>query len=235
MAIKLYNETDIINICNIIKSQMSLSNDFTFNNLLNIANRYLEESEKLYQGFLGQEQKNLDLSLFNITDLTGRQFTNILGLETVILPNSLKTIGTIKGETLGGISVFNCCKTLSNIIFPEGLLSIGFACFSDCSNLKKISFPNTLERIGPYCFQHNVFTTVEFPNNLKSLEMMSFHSSETLSIVTFKGKPNNIESSVFQDCNNLKTINVPWAEGEVANAPWGATNATINYNYTGEQ
>jgi hypothetical protein len=27
---------------------------------------------------------------------------------------------------------------------------------------------------------------------------------------------------------------VPWAEGAVANAPWGATNATINYNYTGE-
>ena len=26
---------------------------------------------------------------------------------------------------------------------------------------------------------------------------------------------------------------LPRAEGAVANAPWGATNAKINYNYTG--
>ena len=43
-----------------------------------------------------------------------------------------------------------------------------------------------------------------------------------------------IASTTFTSCANLTTINVPWAEaeGEVANAPWGATNATINYNYT---
>lgn len=34
--------------------------------------------------------------------------------------------------------------------------------------------------------------------------------------------------------NNIRlTRGVPWAEGAVTNAPWGATNATINYNYTG--
>ena len=35
----------------------------------------------------------------------------------------------------------------------------------------------------------------------------------------------------FIGCDNLTTINVPWSEGAVENAPWGATNATINYNY----
>jgi hypothetical protein len=33
------------------------------------------------------------------------------------------------------------------------------------------------------------------------------------------------------ECNNLTIINVPWSSGTVANAPWGAYNATINYNY----
>lgn len=51
--------------------------------------------------------------------------------------------------------------------------------------------------------------------------------------MTFEGKPTRIDSNAFYNCSNLKTINVPWAEGEVANAPWGATKATINYNYTG--
>jgi hypothetical protein len=41
-------------------------------------------------------------------------------------------------------------------------------------------------------------------------------------------------SSAFSGCTSLTTINAPWAEGAVSGAPWGATNATINYNYTGE-
>ena len=51
---------------------------------------------------------------------------------------------------------------------------------------------------------------------------------------TFEGTPRSIASNAFASCINLTTINVPWAEGAVANAPWGATKATINYNYTGE-
>jgi len=50
--------------------------------------------------------------------------------------------------------------------------------------------------------------------------------------LTFNGTPTSIASNAFGNCTNLRTINVPWAEGAVANAPWGATNATINYNYT---
>jgi hypothetical protein len=48
--------------------------------------------------------------------------------------------------------------------------------------------------------------------------------------MTFKGTPTNIATDAFYNCRNLLDIYVPWAEGEVANAPWGATNATIHYN-----
>ena len=41
-----------------------------------------------------------------------------------------------------------------------------------------------------------------------------------------------ISESTFNNCPNLLDIYVSWAEGEVANAPWGATNATIHYNTT---
>jgi hypothetical protein len=41
---------------------------------------------------------------------------------------------------------------------------------------------------------------------------------------------NHSELECFEG-TNLMTINVPWSEGEVINAPWGASNATINYNY----
>ena len=70
-----------------------------------------------------------------------------------------------------------------------------------------------------------------FGESLISLDDAVFNCCNGLATVTFKGTPNSILSSVFLSCSNLKTINVPWAEGAVANAPWGATSATINYNY----
>ena len=45
--------------------------------------------------------------------------------------------------------------------------------------------------------------------------------------------PEEIAENAFNYCTNLTTLNVPWASGAVAGAPWGATKATINYNYVG--
>jgi hypothetical protein len=72
------------------------------------------------------------------------------------------------------------------------------------------------------------------PSSIKSIGNYAFRECSGLTTLTFKGTPTSIGTGIFLVCNNLKTINVPWAEGAVENAPWGETNATINYNYTGE-
>ena len=82
--------------------------------------------------------------------------------------------------------------------------------FYYCKNLALTSLPESLTSIGNY----------------------AFYSCTSLTSITFKGTPSSIMSSAFNGCTNLTDIKVPWAEGAVANAPWGATNATITYNYT---
>ena len=77
-------------------------------------------------------------------------------------------------------------------------------------------------------------TSVTIPNSVTSIGDSAFKNCSRLSSVTFNGTPNSISSNIFNNCSRLTTINVPWAEGAVSGAPWGATNATINYNYTGE-
>lgn len=107
---------------------------------------------------------------------------------------------------------FQNCFTLALTSLPEGLTSIGQHAFDSCTALALTTLPDGLMSIGNY----------------------SFNACSNLTSITFKSKPNTISSSAFNGCNNLETINVLWAEGEVAGAPWGATNATINYNYTEE-
>lgn len=47
---------------------------------------------------------------------------------------------------------------------------------------------------------------------------------------TGNGKPSSMAQYTFNVSKAITDIYVPWAEGAVANAPWGATNATIHYN-----
>lgn len=144
--------------------------------------------------------------------------------EEVVLPNVtkikgyafysdtfLKNIEMPNVEFIGNYAFYNC-SDLALTSLPSGLLYINNSSFSGCTNLALTSLPNGLRGIAPN----------------------AFYNCTSLTSITFEGKPNNIVNSAFSNCTNLTTINVPWAEGEVANAPWGATNATINYNYTGE-
>ena len=105
---------------------------------------------------------------------------------------------------------FDKCTSLAHVSFSESLTSIGESAFNSCSNLALTSLPAGVTSIGSYAFS----------------------GCTRLTSITFKGTPTIIESSAFDGCTNLTDIKVPWAEGAVSGAPWGATNATITYNYT---
>ena len=106
--------------------------------------------------------------------------------------------------------LFYNCSSLALTSLPEGVTSISDGAFTGCSSLALTSLPEGLTSIGSGAFSE----------------------CTSLTSITFKGTPTLIDSATFFDCINLTDIKVPWAEGAVANAPWGATNATITYNYT---
>ena len=131
-----------------------------------------------------------------------------------------------------GTRAFNNCSGLATVNFPS-CKKVGNYSFAGCSGLKTADFP-LCETLVQYAFQNcGNLETVNIPK-IKEIQGYAFANCSSLTKFTFKNKPDKIESSTFYNCNNLTIINVPWAEGEVAKAPWGATNATINYNYTGE-
>ena len=106
--------------------------------------------------------------------------------------------------------------------------------FINCTSLALTSLPNTITRIGSQAFYGcTSLALTSLPSGLISIGNSAFDSCTGLTTITFHGKTRSIAPNAFNGCTNLKTINVPWEIGEVAGAPWGATNATINYNYTG--
>lgn len=131
-------------------------------------------------------------------------------------------------------SCFMYYEALETIGLPSTLTTLGSSAFSGCYALKNITLPDGLTTMYPRVFEDcSSLPSITIPSGVKTLMEYTFGWCSALSQVTFKGTPDKISENTFWQCTNLTTINVPWAEGAVANAPWGATNATINYNYKG--
>ena len=123
-------------------------------------------------------------------------------------------------------------KYITKFTAPK-LKYIGGQAF-ESANLEITELPDSIEHIGSSAFARCVWLQItKLPRNLDYLEGFVFQYCSRVNTLTFQRKPSYIATNALKN-EYLTTINVPWAQGAVSGAPWGATNATINYNYTGE-
>ena len=136
------------------------------------------------------------------------------------------------GLTKIGDYAFYGCTNLALTSLPNGLTSIGSYAFRSCTSLALTSLPNSLTSISDNAFQNcTSLALTSLPNSLTSIYNYAFQNCTGLTEITFKGKPNSIYTSAFKGCTNLTTIRMPWSEGAVSGAPWGAINANLIYSY----
>ena len=147
-------------------------------------------------------------------------------------------VGVIDGSLSGDVVLPATVKTIRESVFQSlpitsismpGVTDIGENAFYNCTSLVLTELPEGLTRIGRSAFQFAKKVVItEIPASVKDLSGSFMFSSSGTKTLTFKGKPDTMGASAL---GGVTTVNVPWAEGEVENAPWGAT--TVNYNYTG--
>lgn len=113
--------------------------------------------------------------------------------------------------------------------------SVGEEAFRNASSFGANSnfiddFP-AIESTALYSFGGTGFVDIIIPASYKgATRNYSFAGCTRLKRVRFLGTPTNLMNGAFGANNSLTDIYVPWSEGEVANAPWGASRATIHYN-----
>lgn len=160
-----------------------------------------------------------------ITSIGTQAFDGDKALTTVNLPSSLATIGSY---------AFRACAALATETLPASLVTVAMYAFQACAKVKFATLPATLTTIGKFAFHGCTGMTVsEIPASVTTIDEDAFYGCTGITSLTFKGTPTTIAATAFGGCTNLTEIKVPWAEGAVANAPWGATAATITYDYTG--
>lgn len=123
--------------------------------------------------------------------------------------------------------------SLTQIDLPANITSIGMWAFVNDIYLRLTELPSGLTVIGANAFNNCKYLSItEIPSGVTSIATNAFIDCVGLTSIRFLGTPTSISATAFRNCTNIKEIKVPWSEGSVANAPWGATNATIIYNTT---
>lgn len=148
-------------------------------------------------------------------------FKNYTALETAILPNTLTTIG---------IGSFENCTSLTLTTLPDTVTTINNNAFNNCASLSLTTLPTSLITIGNNAFSGTAIAgEIHIPNTVTTIGDNIFSNTGITDII-FDGTPTTISSNAFSTINSLETIYVPWAEGTVTGAPWGAgSNVTILY------
>lgn len=151
-------------------------------------------------------------------------FFNCNKLASVSLPDEIYLISH---------HAFENCTNLALTSLPNSARTIGYYAFHNCTNLALTSLPSELSAIHGNAFENCTSLAItSLPSGLIFIQNAGFKDCTNLTSIVFGGTPQYVTSDAFIGCTNLTDIKVPWAEGAVEGAPWGATNATITYNYT---
>lgn len=192
---------------------------------------YLQEVNKLtvISGNLNNDDWNtlksmtnlveLDISGMAVTSIPSYIFENKWGLEKIVLPKKLETIGyaTFRDTGLKEIELpenlttldsyaFQSCSSLANVKMSGKVTGISGYCFQECRNLQKVELAEGLQVIHNGAFYLcNSLQSINFPSTLTLIDYDSFNGTD-LREIDIPASVENINYRAFCGNKNLKKV-----------------------------
>ena len=124
--------------------------------------------------------------------------------------SSLSNIVIPASVTSIGDSAFCGCRSLSSIIIPASVTSIGDNAFCGCLSLSKIVIPASVTSIGDGAFSDcRSLSNIDIPDSVTCIGDCVFSHCRSLSNIAIPASVTSIGDKSFYNCSSLKYISIP--------------------------
>ena len=188
-----------------------------------------------YRAFMGKGIESVILPESVVT-IGNSAFANCTYLTSVTIPDSVKNIYDY---------AFYGCSSLTNIAMPNSVEIMGIKVFTGCSALKSITIPYGVKTIG--CIQplnkykyeqphEGMFSgcsslaSVEIPDSVEIIGDHTFDGCSSLATVTIPKSVKTISKGAFKGCSALKSVTIPNGMAWI-----GAVQTETTVDWSGER
>lgn len=164
------------------------------------------EVDGIYYNILSEEDKTVEVTFKgNSSNYYSNEYTGNVAIPETVIYNKI----TYKVARIGS-HAFSDCSTMTNVIIPNGTVSIAEGAFINCTGLTDVVIPNTVTAIGTVGWNSSAYGAFEGCSNLTSIEIPN-------SVTT-------IGEDAFSGCTKLESIEIP---SSVVMVGGGAFNNTL--------
>ena len=179
----------------------------------------------------------------NVKVIPNRAFYNLIGIKSVIIPESVTSIGA---------AAFERCTALLDVEIKANLTRIPNSAFAECSALSGITLPKSVTSIGSYAFGASGLTQCIIPENVTSISDDAFQGCSkitsviwnatnytatynysdffswmsTITSVTIGENVISIPYNLFRQCSSLTTVNIGANVENIGERAFGEVNLT---------
>lgn len=126
--------------------------------------------------------------------------------DSITIPQGIRIIGE---DALSGFS-------MSSVILPDTVTTIGNSAFIWCDNMKTINIPPAVTLIDDYAFYGcESLPSITIPDSVTAIGYCAFAYCKALTEVVIPKSVTMIDSRAFAECENLTSIVVPASVTEI--------------------
>lgn len=164
----------------------------------------------------------LDLSKALIDEIPSYAFNERWAIDKVVLPPTLKKIGTYAFQK----------TSLTSVNIPDNVETIAEYAFSNARQLQEVHLPDSLTSLGNYAFEEcRSLRTVKIPAKLKEIPWYAFQHCKSLQSVELHDGITGIGDYSFNNCD-LREMTLPksttWVGGNAFNGNTNLSKVTLN-------